>query len=200
MVVVGDAADSADRFMFRYARTTLNAYQEREMVKGGLATREPEDIPVVFQTDTERALYNRIDDLCSHFYRLADLPAAERGGAGFLMAVFRKRLASCFVAFQRSLERRRDLITAIQQGLADVDAQCDLRRDVSEDDEDEDDEMDIATLLDRERQRLARLYQNPRRREALKAERLYLQDYIVALDQVAVDSKFDAFQRRLAAV
>jgi hypothetical protein len=173
--------------MFRHTRATLRAYQERGMVQGGLARREPEDIPVVFQTDTECTLYNRIDDLCSHFYRLADLPAAERGGVGFLMAVFRKRLASCFTAFQRSLERRRDLITAIQQGLADVDAQRDLHRDVSEDDED--DETDIATLLDRERKRLVRLYQDPRRREALEAERLYLQDYIVALDQVAVDSK-----------
>ena len=52
---------------------------------------------------------------------------------------------------------------------------------MSEDDEDEDDETDIATLLDRERQRLVRLYQDPRRREALEAERLYLQDYIAAL-------------------
>ena len=73
------------------------------MVQGGLALRQPEDIPVGFRSGTERALYNRIDDLCSHFYRLADLPAAERSGVGFLMAVFRKRLASCFVAFQRRL-------------------------------------------------------------------------------------------------
>ena len=108
---------------------------------------------------------------------------------GFLMAVFRKRLASCFAAFQHSLERRRDLIADIQQGLSDVDARHELDKDMSEDDEDEDDETDIATLLDRERQRLMRLYQDPRRREALEAERLYLQDYIVALDQVAVDSK-----------
>src|SRR5262249_20593949 len=187
-------------FMFRHTRATLRAYQERRIAKGGLARREPEDIPVVFETDTERALYNRIDDLCSHFYRLADLPAAERGGVGFLMAVFRKRLASCFVAFQRSLERRRGLITAIQQSLADVDAQRELPTDVYEDDEDEDDETDIATFLDWERQRLVRLYQDPRRREALEAERLHLQDYIVALDQVAVDSKFDAFQHRLATV
>ena len=111
-------------FMFRHTRATLRAYQERGMVQGGLARREPEDIPVVFQTDTERALYNRIDDLCRRFYRLADLPAEERSGMGFLMAVFRKRLASCFAAFQHSLERRRDLIAAIQQGLADVDAQA----------------------------------------------------------------------------
>ena len=123
----------------------LRAYQERGIVEGGLARREPEDIPVVFQTDTERVLYHRIDDLCSHFYRLADLPPAERGGVGFLMAVFRKRLASCFVAFQRSLERRRDLVAAIQQGLSDVDVGYELDRDVSEDDEDEDDETDILS-------------------------------------------------------
>jgi Helicase conserved C-terminal domain len=187
-------------FMFRHTRATLRAYQERGMLQGGLARREPEDIPVAFQTDTERALYNRIDDLCSHFYRLADLLAEERSGVGFLMAVFRKRLASCFAAFQRSLGRRRDLIAAIQQGLSDIDAQRELHRDVSEDDEDEDFETDIAALLDRERQRLVRLSQDPRRREELEAERLYLQDYIAALDQVTVDSKFDAFQYRLAAV
>jgi len=71
---------------------------------------------------------------------------------------------------------------------------------VAEEDEDEDVETDISTLLDQEHQRLVRLYQDPRRREELEAERLYLQDYIAALDQVAVDSKFDAFQHRLAAV
>jgi hypothetical protein len=187
-------------FMFRHTRATLRTYQERGMVQGGLAKREPEDISVVFRTDTERALYNRIDDLCRRFYRLADLPAEERNGVGFLMAVFRKRLASCFAAFQRSLERRRDLIAAIQQGLSDFDARRELHRDVSADDEDEDFETDISTLLDLEQQRLVRLYQNPRRREELEAERLYLQHYIAALGQVAVDSKFDAFQHRLAAV
>jgi hypothetical protein len=187
-------------FVFRHTRATLRAYQERGLVQGGLAKRQPEDIPVDFQTATERALYNRIDDLCRRFYRLADLPAEERSGVGFLMAVFRKRLASCFAAFQRSLERRRDLIAAIQQGLADFDAQRALYGDVAEEEEDEDFETDISTLLDRERQRLVRLYHDPRRRDELEAERLYLQDYITALGQVAVDSKFDAFQHQLAAV
>src|SRR4029453_3601334 len=62
-------------FMFRHTPAPLRPYQERGMMQGGLARREPEDIPVNFQTDTERALYNRIDDLCRRFYRLADLPA-----------------------------------------------------------------------------------------------------------------------------
>ncbi|MDP2735847.1 MAG: SNF2-related protein, partial [bacterium] len=107
--------------MFRYTRATLRAYQERGLIKA-LAVRVPEDIPVVFQTEKEKALYNRIDELCSQFYRLADLPEDERKGVGFLMAVFRKRLSSSFSAFTKSLERRRDVIEAIERNLADLDA------------------------------------------------------------------------------
>jgi Helicase conserved C-terminal domain len=44
---------------------------------------------------------------------------------------------------------------------------------------------------------LLRWYRDPRRRGALEHERLYLQDYITALGQIAVDSKFEAFQDRL---
>ena len=60
-----------------------------------------------------------------------------------------------------------------------------------------DDETDVALEIDRERQRLLRWYHDPRRRGALERERLYLQDYITALAQIAVDSKFEAFQERL---
>src|SRR5262245_66550217 len=115
-------------FMFRHTRATLRAYQERGMVQGGLAKREPEDIPVVFQTDTERALYNRVDDLCRRFYRLADLPADERRGVRFLFARFRKRLASGFTAFQGCLEERLDCIAAVQHGLTAVESQRDRRK------------------------------------------------------------------------
>src|SRR4051812_6960243 len=105
--------------MFRHTRQTLRAYKERGLLPGGLAVREPEDVPVTFQTPIEHTLYHRIDELCSKFYRLAELPEEERSGVGFLMAVFRKRLASCFYSFRRSLERRRDLIAAVQQDIAD---------------------------------------------------------------------------------
>ena len=101
------------------------------------------------------------------------------------------------------LESRRDWDSrsdAAHLGLPSVGATGTGSEDGEEEDEDEELETDIPTLLDREHQRLVRLYQDPRRREELEAERLYLQDYIAALDQVAVDSKFDAFQRRLAAV
>jgi hypothetical protein len=116
------------------------------------------------------------------------------------MAVFRKRLASSFAAFQKSLERRRDLIAAIQHDLADLDERLQEQQKIFEEDDEEDDETDVGLVIDRERQRLLRWYRDPRRRGALEQERLYLQDYLTALAQIAVDSKFEAFQDRLQRV
>src|SRR5262249_38499448 len=140
-------------------------------------------------------LYHRIDELCSRFYRLADLPEAERSGAGFLMAVFRKRLASCFYSFRRSLERRRDLIAAVQQDISALEAAGEWQQDLVEEEDEE--EVDVPTLVERERRRLLRLWADPRRRERLEQERAYLADYIAALAQVDTDSKFEAFRARL---
>ncbi|HXH09642.1 MAG TPA: helicase-related protein [Alphaproteobacteria bacterium] len=186
-------------YMFRATRATLRVYHERGLVRG-LASRAPEDVPVAFRTEMERALYHRIDELCGRFYRLADLPPDERSGVGFLMAVFRKRLASSFAAFQKSLERRRDLIAAIQQDLVDLDERLQEQQKMFEEDDEEDDETDVGVVIDRERQRLLRWYRDPLRRGALEQERLYLQDYLTALAQIAVDSKFEAFQDRLQRV
>ena len=185
--------------MFRYTRATLRAYQERGLVRG-LAARSPEDIPVVFQTGIEQQLYHRIDELCGKFYRLADLPREERNGVGFLMAVFRKRLASSFAAFQKSLERRRDLIEAIERDISEFEAQIRSQSDWYREEEDDDDEIDVGQAMDEERRRLLRITHDPQRRDELQAERLYLQDYITALRQIPVDSKFEAFRERLSAV
>jgi len=183
--------------MFRYTRATLRAYQERGLVHG-LATRRPEDVPVSFRSQVETQLYDRIDELCSEFYRLADLPPEERSGVGFLMAVFRKRLASSFYSFRRSLERRRDLIAAIQNDLSRIDAELEQERQLLDEEEDEDDdEADVRSLLDRERRRLVRLYEDPERREQLENERKYLHDYIGRLAQIPIDSKFEVFEERL---
>jgi hypothetical protein len=160
-------------YMFRSTRATLRAYQERGLVQG-LASRAPEDVPVAFRTETERRLYHRIDELCSRFYRLAELSPDERSGVGFLMAVFRKRLASSFAAFQKSLERRRDLIAAIQHDLSDLDERLQEQKKTFEEDDEEDDETDVGLVIDRERHRLLRWYRDPLQRSALEQERLYL--------------------------
>jgi len=147
--------------MFRHTRATLRAYAERGLV-AQLARREPVDAAVSFQTAAERDLYVRIDDLCSHFYRLADLPPEERAGVGFLMAVFRKRLSSSFAAFRCSLERR---LNTIELSLGRLNA-AGLVREAENDDEPDDDEREAedagSAAIERLRER-ARL-QRPGRR------------------------------------
>jgi ERCC4-related helicase len=182
--------------MFRHTRQTLRAYRDRGLLKVGLADRQPEDVPVAFQSQTEEVLYRRIDELCAKFYRMAEVEPDERSGVGFLMAVFRKRLASSFAAFRKSLERRRDLIAAVQRDLSVMDEAEQFQQTMSEGEED-DEEIDAAAALDRERQRLLRLRADSQRRQKLEEERLYLQDYITDLNQIDQDSKFREFAARL---
>jgi len=180
-------------FTFRHTRATLRAYQERGLVQG-LATRVPRDAPVDFMTTEERQAYARIDQLCLQFYRLADVAPGERSGVGFLMAVFRKRLASSFTAFHKSLERRRDLI---QEALDEALASEAFKDFAEEEDDDQDGELDARSAFDRERQRLMRLYSDPRSRDQLDGERNYLNDYIRTLNQILRDSKFEVFEEQL---
>jgi len=115
---------------------------------------------------------------------------------GFLMAVFRKRLASSFEAFRKSLERRRQFIESAQDELAQLDMAV-LQQDFLSE-EDEDDDIDIRTAMKREQDRLVRLYRDPLRREQLEAERTYIRDYILRLNQISRDSKFETFEEALS--
>ncbi len=129
-----------------------------------------------------------IDELCGKLYRLADIPREERNGLGFLMAVFRKRLASSFVAFQMNHERRRDLIEALERDISEFDMQIRSQSSLYREEEEDDDEIDVGQAMDEERRRLLRITHDPQRRDGLQAERLYLQDYIIALRQIPLDS------------
>ncbi|MDX9834747.1 MAG: helicase-related protein, partial [Desulfobulbus sp.] len=147
-------------------------------------------------TDEETEPYHRIDELCSRFYRLSELPPDERSGIGFLMAVFRKRLASSFEAFRKSLERRLHAIVAVQDGLTALTPQT-FAEDIANEEAELDDEATGETALEREQQRLTNLQGDPARREQLEAERLYLQAYIRDLEQLPRDRKFDVFAEAL---
>jgi len=183
-------------YMFRHTRATLRAYQEKGLVRL-LAVRRPVDVPVEFHTAQENALYHRIDELCSRFYRLSELPPDERSGIGFLMAVFRKRLGSSFQAFRKSLERRRDNIENIQCGLTALPPLA-LQEDFADEEADFDDGTDGEDAISREQQRLVDLQKDPVRRAQLEDERRYLQAYIGDLDQVSSDQKFDVFEETIS--
>jgi superfamily II DNA or RNA helicase len=182
-------------YMFRHTRATLRVYREAGRLNSLVPVRHPEDLPVSFPSQQERDLYERIDELCSRFYRLADIPSDERSGVGFLMAVFRKRLSSSFAAFKKSLERRRDFIVRAQQGWIDQRLQLAIEEEWHEEQEEEENSEQPRQLIDVERERLHRL-----RRQQVEEERSYIQDYLTALGQIHHDSKFQAFRRRLDAL
>jgi hypothetical protein len=179
--------------MFRYTRATLRAYQNMGLLHGGLATRYPQDVPVTL-SEYEQTQYHRIDEMCSRFYRLADLQPEERSGVGFLMAVFRKRLSSSFAAFRNSLERRKALIESIQNR---IDSSISMEFDSIYDLDDDEDEKEVRLALDAETRRLVNIYGDPGRQDDLEKERQYLQDYVLSLSQISSDSKFEKFKSSL---
>ena len=73
-----------------------------------------------------------------------------------------------------------------------------MRRLVINEDDEADEDTDVSTAMQKERERLIRLYRDPRRREQLEAERIYIRNYIFQLRRISTDSKFEVFNQKLS--
>jgi len=105
------------RLIFRNTRPLLREYARRGLLQDNIPSRDPRLVWVPLRAE-ERALYDRIEEYISRFYRKYE---SERKGLGFVMTVYRRRLTSSFYAVQRSLERRLAFLRG-QAGLGlDVD-------------------------------------------------------------------------------
>jgi len=122
----------------------------------------------------EKALYDRIDEYITDFYRRYE---AERKGLGFIMTVYRRRLTSSFHAVRLSLERRLEFLRGSDvemAGLVDDDIeQDDLEGDVSE-------ELAAAD------------------RALFSDEIEYVEDFLAELRAVGMDSKVEQLLKDLA--
>ncbi|NPV68434.1 MAG: DEAD/DEAH box helicase family protein [Anaerolineae bacterium] len=92
--------------MFRNTRDLLREYVRCGLLKENVPTRDPQLVWIPMRPD-EMALYQRIEEYISDFYRKYE---NERKGLGFVMTVYRRRLTSSFYAVQKSLERRLDYL------------------------------------------------------------------------------------------
>jgi len=90
------------RLVFRNTRQLLREYTQRGLLKENVPDRDPR-LEWIAMREEERALYERIEEYISSFYRNYE---EERKGLGFVMTVYRRRLTSSFYAVRRSLERR----------------------------------------------------------------------------------------------
>jgi SNF2 family DNA or RNA helicase len=103
--------------MVRHTRELLRSYRRAGKLELPIAEREVKDIPVEM-TPAESALYAQVEDYISETYSKA--ASDKRTAIGFVMTVYRRRLASSFEALKRTLNARLEKL-----GLSEEDVSLD---------------------------------------------------------------------------
>lgn len=128
------------RLVSRHTRQTLRQYNRDGKLDVRVAERRVEDLAVAL-SDAERRVYKAVEDYISATYDSASVD--QRNAVGFVMTIYRRRLASSFHALRQTLEQRR---RALGRGdgltLTDEDASDDEAADEAMD-------ADEATALGR---------------------------------------------------
>ena len=90
------------RLVSRHTRDLLRRYFKAGMLSTPIAERRVED-RFIEMTPDERALYDAVQDYIASTYNQAS--AKERTAVGFVMTIYRRRLASSFSALRNTLQR-----------------------------------------------------------------------------------------------
>ena len=93
------------RLVSRHTRELLRRYKAEGVLSAAIAKRHVKDYFGEL-SDAEFALYEAVDEYISSTYNRAT--HTERSAVGFVMTVYRRRLASSFAALRATLEKRRD--------------------------------------------------------------------------------------------
>jgi SNF2 family DNA or RNA helicase len=98
------ASTPVARLVSRYTRDLLRRYHKAGKISARIADREVRDEFIDLSPDLERPLYEAVEDYISKTYNRAD--PDRKNAVGFVMTVYRRRLASSFYALRRTLEAR----------------------------------------------------------------------------------------------
>jgi len=135
------------RLVSRATRDTLRAYFRQGRLSTPIAERKAEDRFIDLSAD-EQALYEAVDDYISTTYNRAS--EKERSAVGFVMTIYRRRLASSFAALRNTLEDHLAVISGAKDLPAASKAEEDALEDVTADEE-----PDAEEAVAREREGLA---------------------------------------------
>ena len=91
------------RLISRHTRELLRKYAEKGYLHSRIAQREVED-RFVTMTEAEREVYELVENYISSTYNNA--APEKRTAIGFVMTIYRRRLASSFAALRQTLENR----------------------------------------------------------------------------------------------
>lgn len=155
------AASPVGRLVSRHTRELLRRYYQAGKITTPIAQRHVDDLFADLSTEEAR-VYQEVEDYISSTYDQAS--AQVRTAVGFVMTIYRRRLASSFAALERTLSKR-------LEALRDPghDRPLDLE-DISDDetreeamDEEEAGELECAALKAEEGQEIERLLELVRR-------------------------------------
>ncbi len=168
------------RLVSRHTRDLLRSYFKAGKIKTRIADRQVEDRFITLSPD-ERALYDAVEAYIAKTYNKAvasGVSGQKRSALGFVMTIYRRRLASSFQALRETLEKR-------IKGLRHPSEMPLLGLAEGEEDEDgeEPDEDEAADLA----------------REALvMEERSEIEDLVKAIRRLPADSKCARLRQELA--
>ncbi len=132
------------RLISRHTRGLLRRYFEAGKISTPIATRKVEDVFVEL-TIAERDIYEAVEDYISTTYNSAS--AKQRNAVGFVMTIYRRRLASSFAALERTLSQHLDAMDSTAPDLG-------LNEENVSDDELADEAMDAEEVNELEREAL----------------------------------------------
>jgi len=94
----------------RHTRELLRKYFKAGKISTAVATRQVEDRFIPLSTE-ESAIYERVEGYISDTYNAAAPDA--RNAVGFVMTIYRRRLASSFHALRQTMEKRKSGVTGL---------------------------------------------------------------------------------------
>ncbi len=156
------------RLVSRHSRRLLRQYKADGVLDVQIAERQVAD-RFITMSDMERDLYERLDKLIADAWK-ATAGSKAKNAIGFILTVYRKRLASSFAAFASSLERRRDKI-------ADQAAEAGQTDDELLVDDDADNHDDVTSAVEQQADMLLSIDQ--------------IDDMLAEVRQLPVDSKIE---------
>ncbi|MFB3785975.1 MAG: DEAD/DEAH box helicase [bacterium] len=89
--------------MARHTRELLRHYHKKGLLETPIPQREPQAIAIEM-SQAERELYDRVEDYLSETYNRAT--PEKLSAVGFVMTIYRRRMASSLYALQQTLQKR----------------------------------------------------------------------------------------------
>jgi SNF2 family DNA or RNA helicase len=173
------------RLVSRATRETLRAYFRQGRLSTPIAERKVEDRFIDLSPD-EQTLYQAVDDYISTTYNRAS--EKERSAVGFVMTIYRRRLASSFAALRNTLEDHLAVISGAKDLPAASKAEEDAVGDVTAEEE-----PDAEEAVAREREGLAVQERAEIERLLATVRRLPPDSKVEELKKVLADLRADAY-------